>query len=200
VHEQSWIRRGSCDAGLAAIEKSVELLGLSRALLYAGASSAMLSYWPLDDFSAYLFIERCYSVLQGMIRQRAGNKAGAIRDAQTYVHGLTVRDIVARCDAGAEASAARLDLQGQVDFLDEAARWTADAGDVEAALRRCRELLHALLSSPSIFRDRIEATRDRLDELEYRLLLDRKPARYDDRPFSDERYWAGFFLHGDWRL
>ena len=80
----------ACNAGFGAVEASDEVLGLTRSLLYAGASSVLLSYWPLDDFSTYLIIERSYEELRGMIAAGAGNKATAVREGQRYVHDLTI--------------------------------------------------------------------------------------------------------------
>ena len=120
----------ACNAGFGAVEASDEVLGLTRSLLYAGASSVLLSYWPLDDFSTYLIIERSYEELRGMIAAGAGNKATAVREGQRYVHDLTIKDLVTRCDVGAEQCAARSDIHGQLDLLNEAAEWVTTAGDL----------------------------------------------------------------------
>jgi CHAT domain-containing protein len=190
----------ACDAGFGAVEASDEVLGLTRALLYAGAASVLLSYWPLDDLSTYLTIERFYEELQPMIGEGAGNKATAVRAAQRHIHDMTVRDVIARCDAGAERCAARSDVRGQLEFLDEAAEWVTTAGDFEDAIRRHRLIRTLVDASPSAFPGRGDLIQDRIEELEFRSMLRREPVDYDGRPFSDEKHWAGFFLHGDWRL
>ena len=117
----------ACDAGFGTVEPSDEVLGLTRSLLYAGASSVLLSYWPLDDFSTYLIIERSYEELRRMIAEGAGNKADAVRAGQCFVHDLTIKDVVTRCDVSAEQCAARSDIRGQLEFLYEAAESVTSA-------------------------------------------------------------------------
>lgn len=190
----------ACDAGLGTVAASDEVLGLTRALLYAGAASVLLSYWPLDDLSTYLTIERFYEELQSMIAEGAGNKAIAIRTAQKYVHDLTLRDLITHCDAGAEQCAARSDILGQVDFLDEAAEWVTKAGDFEEAMRRFRLIRTIVDASPTAFPGRGDLIQDQIDELEFRSMLQREPIDYSVQPFSNEEHWASFFLHGDWRI
>lgn len=190
----------ACDAGLGTVAASDEVLGLTRALLYAGASSVLLSYWPLDDLSTYLTIERFYKELQSMIAEGKGNKAIAIRTAQKYVHDLTLHDVIARCNAGAEQCAARSDILGQVDFLYEAAEWVTKAGDFEEAMRRYRLIRTVVDAFPTAFPGHGDLIQDRIDELEFRSMLRREPIDYSVQPFSDEEHWAGFFLHGDWKL
>jgi CHAT domain-containing protein len=190
----------ACDAGFGTVAASDEILGLTRALLYGGATSVLLSYWPLDDLSTYLTIERFYEELQSMIQEGVGSKATAVRAAQRHIHDLRVREVIARCDASAHQCAARFDTRGQVDFFDEAAEWVATAGDLEEAVRRHR-LNRALVdASPAAFPGRADRIQDRIEELELLIMLGRKAVDYDARPFSDEKHWAAFFLHGDWKL
>lgn len=190
----------ACDAGLGTVTASDEVLGLPRALLYAGAASVLLSYWPLDDLSTYLTIERFYRELQSMVIEGGGNKARANRTAQKYVYYLTLRDLIARCDAGAEQCATRSDVRGQVDFFDEAAEWATKAGDFEEAMRRLRLVREIIDASPIDFPGRAERVQDRIDELEFLSMFEREPIDYSVQPFSNEEHWASFFLHGDWRI
>jgi len=190
----------ACDAGLGEIGASDEVLGLTRALLYAGASSVLLSYWPLDDFSTYLTIERCYTKLRHMIGEGAGDKATAVREAQRYVHDLTARELIARCDEAAAQCEARADVRGQFDFLQEAAEWVTAVADLKEALRRYRLILALVEASPAASPGLHDRLNDQIEELEYRTLLQPEPIDYNMCPFIDEKYWAGFFLHGDWKL
>ncbi|QOZ09249.1 CHAT domain-containing protein [Bradyrhizobium sp. CCBAU 51765] len=190
----------ACDAGLGQVTASDEVLGLTRALLYAGAASVLLSYWPLDDFSTYLIVTRAYESLRHMIAEGAGDKATAIREAQRYVYDLTVRDVVGQCDVTAAQCAARSDLQGQFDLLEKAAELVTAAGDLQEALRRYQLLRTLAQSSPAAFPRRGDYLPDQIEELEFRMLLKPPPLNYERRPFNAEQHWAGFFLHGDWKL
>jgi CHAT domain-containing protein len=190
----------ACDAGLGHVAASDEVLGLTRALLYAGAASVLLSYWPLDDFSTYLVIERFYESLRHMIAEGAGEKATAVREAQQHVHDLTVRDVVARCDLTAAQCAARSDLQGHFDLLQKAAEWTNTVGDLKEALRRYLLLRTLAEASPAAFVGLGDRLQDQIEELEFRILLEPPTLNYELRPFSADRHWAGLFLHGDWKL
>jgi CHAT domain-containing protein len=190
----------ACDAGFGTVEPSDEVLGLTRSLLYAGASSVLLSYWPLDDFSTYLIIERSYEELRRMIAEGAGNKANAVRAGQRFVHDLTIKDVVTRCDVSAEQCAARTDIRGQLEFLYEAAEWVTSAGDLHEALQRYRNMQKLIDTSPAAFAELTDSIQDEIEQLELGILLGRDQIDYRAQPFSQEKHWAGFFLHGDWRL
>ena len=190
----------ACDAGFGRVEASDEVLGLTRSLLYAGASSVLLSYWPLDDFSTYLIIEHSYEALRRMIAEGAGNKAAAVRAGQRYVHDLTIKDLVTHCDTSAEQCAARSDIQGQMDFLYEGAEWVSRAADFNEALQRYKNMKTLIDASPAAFSELVDSIQDEIEQIELRILLGGEPIDYSAQPFSAEKYWAGFFLHGDWRL
>lgn len=73
----SLVTLSACETGLGRLGGGDELLGLSRACLYAGASSLILSLWKVQDESvAYLF-DSFYRRLLGGQR-----KAAALRNAQ----------------------------------------------------------------------------------------------------------------------
>ncbi|MFB6808798.1 CHAT domain-containing protein, partial [Streptomyces sp. NPDC056387] len=79
---------GSCESGLSDRRPGDELIGLTRALLYAGAASTLVSLWRVDELSTGLLLTRFYEEL------RAGNsKAESLRRAQTWLRGLTHVDV-----------------------------------------------------------------------------------------------------------
>lgn len=84
----SLVTFSACETGLGTLGGGDELLGLSRACLYAGASSLLLSLWRVEDASVARLMQSFYkSLLSGL------GKAAALRQAQlemledeTYAH------------------------------------------------------------------------------------------------------------------
>ncbi len=73
----SLLTLSACDSGLGTIAGGDEVLGLSRACLYAGASSLALSLWRVEDRAGSLVMQAFYRyLLQGQ------GKAAALRQAQ----------------------------------------------------------------------------------------------------------------------
>jgi CHAT domain-containing protein len=75
--EASLITLSACDTGQHRIAGGDELLGLTRAFLYAGAASLLLSHWQIPDAIASEFITDFYRHLAAGER-----KATALRRAQ----------------------------------------------------------------------------------------------------------------------
>jgi tetratricopeptide (TPR) repeat protein len=78
----------ACQTSQGELSRGDEIVGLNRALIYAGTPSVMTSLWSVDDVSTRELMERFYTHLrEGM------SKAGALRAAQmeliaegTYAH------------------------------------------------------------------------------------------------------------------
>jgi hypothetical protein len=67
----------ACQTNLGELSRGDEVIGLSRALIYAGAPSVVSSLWSVSDESTKVLMESFYTHL------RAGmSKAGALRQAQ----------------------------------------------------------------------------------------------------------------------
>jgi CHAT domain-containing protein len=65
-----------CSTGLGRLSGD-GILGLTRAFLYAGTPSVVVSYWDVSDRATAFLMERFYAAI------RAGrNKAAALRQAQ----------------------------------------------------------------------------------------------------------------------
>ncbi len=73
----SLVTLSACETGLGGLGSGDELLGLSRACLYAGASSLVLSLWKVQDESVSRLFDSFYRRL--LTGQR---KAAALRNAQ----------------------------------------------------------------------------------------------------------------------
>lgn len=81
------ITLSGCETGVNRIHPGDELLGLTRSLLYAGASSLMLTLWPVDDESSAQLMTAFYDrwLKQGQ------TKVDALRGAQEdlWTSGVT---------------------------------------------------------------------------------------------------------------
>ncbi len=67
----------ACETALGVSGAGDELMGLSRAFLYAGASSLLLSLWKVEDRSTAALMRLFYGALA-----RGADKAAALREAQ----------------------------------------------------------------------------------------------------------------------
>lgn len=78
----------ACTSGVSHVVPGDELLGLQRALLYAGAPTVVCTLWEAADLVALLVMERFYTGLRQGFRA-----AVALRDAQVAVRRMTGRDL-----------------------------------------------------------------------------------------------------------
>jgi CHAT domain-containing protein len=75
--QASLVTLSACETGLGALSGGDEVQGLSRACLYAGASSLALSLWRVDDRAGQMLMQEFYQgLLQGL------GKGAALRQAQ----------------------------------------------------------------------------------------------------------------------
>jgi len=67
----------ACETGLGRVERGDEITGFTRAFFYAGASSLIVSMWPVSDASTALMMRTFYRQLT-----QGAQAADAMRDAQ----------------------------------------------------------------------------------------------------------------------
>jgi CHAT domain-containing protein len=70
----------ACETGLGTLHDGEGILGLTRAFLYAGAASAVVSLWKVEDQSTSLLMEKFYQWLK-----KGSNKAEALRQAKLEI-------------------------------------------------------------------------------------------------------------------
>lgn len=75
----------ACQTGLGRLRKGEGIIGLTRAFLYAGASSVVVSLWKVQDQSTSLLMEHFY----GQLKQ-GQSKAEALRQAKLAVLQATI--------------------------------------------------------------------------------------------------------------
>ncbi|MET8986399.1 CHAT domain-containing protein [Nonomuraea wenchangensis] len=172
----------ACQTGLSALATGDELIGLTRALIYAGAASAVVSLWPVDEISTSIMMEEFYRGLMA-----GQDKAAALSRAQERVQTLTAREAIAYCEqAAGDPDALALawdiaDLRAQAGDLAVAAdAYTALASRFPRGTSEQRRLTAA-------------ATRSR------RAARNAPPPDYGTRPYAHPYYWAAFIVVGDWQ-
>ncbi len=74
----------SCESGVNVNRPGDELIGLTRAFIYAGAASVIVSLWQVADVSTRFLMERFYQELK-----RGTKKVEALQQAQVYVMNMT---------------------------------------------------------------------------------------------------------------
>ncbi len=124
----------ACETGVSQSRPGDELIGLTRALLYAGAPSALVALWRVDELSTSMLFGQFYAAL------RAGSpKAEALRQAQLWLRGRTIADVLDY------ARGARLRLADDPRALAavrlEEARLLLAAGDYTVAAGLFRDLV-----------------------------------------------------------
>ncbi|WP_433264101.1 CHAT domain-containing protein [Actinosynnema sp. CS-041913] len=181
----------ACESGVNANRAGDELIGLTRAVLYAGAPSLVVSLWEVDDLSTALLMTDFYT------RLRAGEDlARALNGAQRALADTTARDVVAYCD---QRLATTPDKLTTAALLLDRAGAQAMAGDLEAALATCREVAPTLDGARGEPARWLRARAARQLSLLTLKAEATPPVDYGARPFAHPYHWAAFVLVGDWR-
>jgi len=97
----------ACESGISERRPGDELVGLTRALLVAGARTVLASLWKVNDLSTSVLMRVFY---EGWVRDGL-SKAQALRRAQCHVMDLTAADLLAS-DHPRLATAAKRDFGG----------------------------------------------------------------------------------------
>lgn len=176
----------ACDTAIGR-PSDIEILGLPRSLLVAGARSVVGSLWKADDSAACLLMREFYRQLpstQGSL---------ALARAQLWLRSCTIFDLVAATEEMVQAEP-NDDTRGRLllDMAGEQVR-AGDYGAADLTLRRLLSETSEDAAAPEHARARryLELLRQRAGlpgELDY-----------TRRPFADAGKWAPFVLMGDWR-
>ncbi len=92
----SWAASSSgCETGLGKLSSGDELVGLTRAFIYAGTPSVVASLWKVEDSSTAVLMGSFYKNLKTM------SKAEALREAQLgLIRGNTGNQLLAMRGVG----------------------------------------------------------------------------------------------------
>lgn len=184
----------ACQSGLGQELPGEELIGLTRAFLYAGSNCVLVTLWSVEDLSARLVMEGFYDQLLG--NGTALTRAAALRNAQLRVKDMPVTEVIAEIMTKLRERVGDDDNLDVVNLLLELGRLYTLAGDLSRAIS-----VYEMLQKRGRRVLRVAAAKN-LD-LRIRLLRFKAEAGvvpdYTVRPFADPYYWAGFALVGDWR-
>jgi tetratricopeptide (TPR) repeat protein len=75
-----------CATGLSVVADGDELLGLVRGLIYAGAQSALLTLWDVQDYSTAQFMTAFYGRLANCADKAAALRQAALELREVYPH------------------------------------------------------------------------------------------------------------------
>jgi CHAT domain-containing protein len=176
---------GSCESGVSQLRTGDELIGLTRAVLYSGAGSVLVSLWQVDQLPTTLLMLAFYRALLA-----GAAKADALRAAQRSLRRTTARAALAYLGE----AAGRLGDGGRVAVGLAATKVHLAAQDYPAALARSDDVL----AEPALLPVQ-RRTANQLHNLGELGLSRRAAPDYDTLLYDDPQDWAAFVLIGDWR-
>ncbi len=185
----------ACESGVNERRPGDELIGLTRALIYAGTPSVLVSLWAVDDISTSILMTKFYTALK-----TGKNKAEALQHAQIDVMRMTIKDVIAYCEQ------AKLDLisheapevQRLIDW--DIADLQLAARDFSAALARYTQLQRGLDPRSIEYRElKRAASRCRGALRAIAHAQNPQPVNYTLPIYEHPYHWAPFVLIGDWK-
>ncbi|MFE9687176.1 CHAT domain-containing protein [Streptomyces sp. NPDC006285] len=177
-----------CQTGAQQHRKGNELIGLTRALLHAGAGAVIVSQWAVNDISTSL-------LMAGFYREfgRGRPVAAALSAARSELRTMSFQEAIERCDRLRNLPANR-PIAGRLGH--DRAQLRLRAGDTAGALEEIETLLPATgrgtEERDALIKLRMLRTMARFQHGQLR-------ADYAAPAFASPFFWAPFTLVGDWR-
>jgi CHAT domain-containing protein len=173
----------ACESGINENKPGDELIGLTRALIYAGTPSVIVSLWEVDAISTSILMTKFYQKLLA-----GATKVDALQQAQVELRMMMTEEVVATYYAVAQQRFTDQLVQRKLQW-DMATLYynVGDFGKATLIYQHLRE--SAVPNSHEI---------TRLDNLVLRCEWGngRIPQLY---PYAHPYFWAPFVLVGDWR-
>lgn len=191
-----------CETGVNERKPGDELIGLTRALIYAGTPSVIVSLWSVDDLSTGLLMEYFYKQLRKPAEANGGqpvSKVEALQQAEIYVKNLTAREVIGYCSQRLEEFQSTGDIELALGFQLGRAYAETIAGDLQLALTDYSDIQKRLATLNTKWAEKFSAQIGTTLRL-LRIKARRAPAiDYSAPPFENIYYWAPFILVGDWK-
>lgn len=176
-------------SGVNQLRPGDELIGMTRAFIYAGASSLIVSLWAVNEISSSILMQRFYKALKD-----GKTKVEALQFAQLAVKNLTASEAILYC----EQAATRLEQIGQHQYRRQILRDIADlrfrARDYSAAKDEYESLLSNVMPDSEEYRSLDQAI-TRCNRMEHK----GGSPNYSTRVYDHFFHWAPFVLVGDWK-
>ena len=185
----------ACDSGVNEQRPGDELIGLTRALIYAGTPSVIVSLWHVDDLSASLLMRGFYRHLLQPPGTASASKAHALQAAQLEVMRYSARQVIADCT---ERLAAAGDPELRMMIELELVSAYAAAGDLDQAIEACDAAARLPVTSQLAARAARMASVLRFKQAARARQGAPSAVDYDVRLFQHPAHWAPFILVGDW--
>jgi CHAT domain-containing protein len=200
--EADLVTLSGCVSGVNEREPGDELLGLTRALLYAGTPSVLVSLWPVNDLSTCLLMEQFYRELMQLPEQNEGcrsSKAEALQRAQRHLRSLTATQVTEYCAERLERPNSEVGAERSLYFRLDLAEASLRAGDLERASRALREAEVSLAARPELAAGelRIRIQRDIAMMQTTTAVELAAPGGPEERRLANPSFWAPFVLVGD---
>jgi CHAT domain-containing protein len=180
-----------CQTAVSARAPGDEMIGLTRAVLYAGAPRLLATLWEVDEISTSLLMQDFYT------RWLSGTEpARALQEAQRRIRGMTRAEVIAAC------AKARTDLD-EAEASDAVTAFTLE-WDIANLRFQARDFAAAEVAYDEL-RAGFPPDSPQVQALTASMVRARRAARqpslmnYDGRPYDHPYYWAPFVLVGDWR-
>ena len=100
----------ACESGVNSRHPGDELIGLTRALIYAGAASVIVSLWRVEDLSTLVLMDRFYRALETL------GKARALQQAELQLMRMSEAEVLAYVKEREHAMRADGDTAGAARF------------------------------------------------------------------------------------
>lgn len=192
----------ACESGMNDRKPGDELIGLTRALIYAGTPSVLVSLWSVDSLSTSMLMQHFYQQLLKPRNERGTplvTKVEALRLAQLSIKEMTAQELFDFCTQRLSESTIMKDQERVLSFSLGQAYAQLKAQDLSAALQTYRVAQQQATAFPTNT-SALAQIRDSIDALEF---LTEEPTErsiidYRVRPFEHPYYWAPFILIGDW--
>lgn len=181
----------ACESGVNERRPGDELIGLTRALIYAGTPSVLVSLWAVADISTSILMTKFYTTLKA-----GANKVEALQRAQIDVMRMTVQDVIAYCEQ------AKLDLTSSaMPEMQRLMEWDiADlrfaARDFSTALKSYNRLRQSLDPQSKEYRELKKAASRSRCALRAQ---NPQPVDYAHPIYAHPYHWSSFVLIGDWK-
>lgn len=181
----------ACESGVNERRPGDELIGLTRALIYAGTPSVLVSLWAVDDISSSILMTKFYTALKAGV-----NKAKALQHAQIDVMRMTIQDVIAYCEQAKLDLTSRAATEAQRLMEWDIADLQFAARDFSTALESYNRLRQGLNPQSTEYR---ELTKSASRSRRALRAQSPQPVDYAHPIYAHPYHWAPFVLIGDWK-